>query len=104
MEVLKEDDSRVILKPVGRIDVVTSQDLKDKLLELYNENYHFIVIDFSEVTSIDSSGLGKLLLFQKKLKERDGALSIINVKTEYIKNMFKMIHLDKVIEIQYVES
>lgn len=103
MNVIKEGDSKVILQPEGRIDVVTSQNLKDKLLELYNEGFNFIVIDFSNVTSIDSSGLGKLLLFQKKLKERDGALSIVSVKTEYIKNMFKMIHSDKVIDIQYAE-
>lgn len=102
MNVNKEGNTRAILKPEGRIDVVTSQDLKERLLELYNEGYNFIVIDFSEVSSIDSSGLGKLLLFQKKLKERNGSLSIINVKTEYIKNMFKMIHLDKVIDIEYI--
>lgn len=104
MDIIKEGSKKVKLKPEGRIDVVTSQDLKDNLLELFNEGFDYIIIDFSNVTSIDSSGLGKLLLFQKKLKERDGALSIINVSTDYIKNMFKMIHLDKVIDIEYIEK
>jgi anti-sigma B factor antagonist len=104
MEIYKDDSKKVRLIPEGRIDVVTSQDLKESLLELFNEGYDFIVIDFNKVTSIDSSGLGKLLLFQKKLKERNGALSIVNVKTEYIKNMFKMIHLDKVIDIEYLDE
>lgn len=103
MNVLKENNSQALVKPEGRIDVVTSQELKDKLLELYNEGYNFIVIDFSNVTSIDSSGLGKLLLFQKKLKERGGALSVTNVTSDYIKNMFQTIHLDKVIEIEYAD-
>lgn len=104
MNVMKESNSKAVIKPEGRIDVVTSQDLKDMLLELYNEGFDHIVIDFSLVTSIDSSGLGKLLLFQKKLKERNGGLSVINVTSDYIKNMFQMIHLDKVIDIEYAEK
>ena len=36
----------------------------------------------------------------KKLNEKDGNLVIRNVESDYIKNMFEMIHLDKVIEIE----
>ncbi len=93
-------ENKVTIKPVGRIDVVNSQTLKQELLNLYNEGINEIVIDFSNITCIDSSGLGKLLLFQKKLKERGGELRIINVTNDYIQNMFKMIHLNKVINIE----
>lgn len=99
MEQLREGN-KVTLKPEGRIDVVNSQNLKQELLNLYNEGMNEIVIDFAKITSIDSSGLGKLLLFQKKLKERGGELRIINVTNDYIQNMFKMIHLNKVIKIE----
>ena len=100
MEQMKSGDNKVTLKPEGRIDVVNSVTLKQELLNLYNEGINEIIIDFSKITSIDSSGLGKLLLFQKKLKERGGELRIINVTNDYIKNMFKMIHLNKVIKIE----
>lgn len=100
MEQLKNGNGKVTLIPEGRIDVVNSQNLKQELLNLYNEGINEIVIDFSKITSIDSSGLGKLLLFQKKLKERGGELKIINVTNDYIQNMFKMIHLNKVIKIE----
>jgi anti-sigma B factor antagonist len=99
METIRSGEGKVIIKPEGRIDVVNSQNLKQELLNLYNEGISEIVIDFSKITSIDSSGLGKLLLFQKKLKERGGELRIINVTNDYIQNMFKMIHLNKVIRI-----
>lgn len=100
MEVVRSGDNKVTIKPEGRIDVVNSQTLKQELLNLFNEGINEIIIDFSKITSIDSSGLGKLLLFQKKLKERGGELSIINVTNDYIQNMFKMIHLNKVIKIE----
>lgn len=100
MELVRSGDNKVTIKPEGRIDVVNSQTLKQELLNLFNEGINEIIIDFSKITSIDSSGLGKLLLFQKKLKERGGELSIINVTNDYIQNMFKMIHLNKVIKIE----
>ncbi|QOY34070.1 STAS domain-containing protein [Anaerobacillus isosaccharinicus] len=100
MELVRSGDNKVTIKPEGRIDVVNSQTLKQELLNLFNEGINEIIIDFSKITSIDSSGLGKLLLFQKKLKERGGELSIVNVTNDYIQNMFKMIHLNKVIKIE----
>lgn len=101
MEIKKENinGDKVIVSPVGEIDFTNSQDLKDNLLDLYEEGYNEITVDFGEVDSIDSSGLGKLLLFHKKLKEKDGKLNIQNIESEYINNMFEMIHLHKVIEI-----
>jgi anti-sigma B factor antagonist len=100
LEKIRNDEGKVTIIPEGRIDVVNSQNLKQELLNLFNEGINEIVIDFSKIASIDSSGLGKLLLFQKKLKERGGELSIINVTNDYIKNMFQMIHLNKVIKIE----
>jgi anti-anti-sigma factor len=94
------DSDEVVISPVGNIDFSNSQDLKDQLLELFEQDYQKVVMDFSEVESIDSSGLGKLLLFHKKLKEKEGTLVIRNVESDYIKNMFEMIHLNKVIEIE----
>lgn len=102
MEIKTEvlDSNKVIISPVGNIDFSNSQELKEALLELFEQDYKKIIMDFSEVESIDSSGLGKLLLFHKKVKEKDGELIIRNVESEYIKNMFEMIHLGKVIEIE----
>lgn len=94
------NNNQVVVKPVGNIDFSNSQELKDELLELFEQDYKKVVMDFSEVESIDSSGLGKLLLFHKKLKEKEGTLVIRNVESDYIKNMFEMIHLNKVIDIE----
>lgn len=93
-------NSQVVISPAGNIDFSNSQELKDELLELFEQDYKKVILDFSEVESIDSSGLGKLLLFHKKLKEKNGTLVIRNVESDYIKNMFEMIHLKKVIEIE----
>lgn len=100
MEIVKKSTSEATLVPKGRIDMSNSHILKEKLLELFNDGFTIIAVDFSDVTGIDSSGLGKLLLFQKKLKEKNGELIVRSVKSEYIKKMFEMIHLDKVIKVE----
>jgi anti-anti-sigma factor len=99
-KITEVNSTDVIITPKENIDYSNSQKFKEILQKLFEQNYKKIIIDFSEIERIDSSGLGKLLLFQKKLKERNGDLIITNVKNDYIKNMFEMIHLNKVITIR----
>lgn len=98
IEVINEKE--VVISPQSNIDFSNSKSLKKELLNLLAKDYQKVIIDFTNVESIDSSGLGKLLLFHKKIKEKDGILVIRNVKSDYIKNMFEMIHLSKVIKIE----
>jgi len=100
IDIKRLNDEKVVVSPAGEINFDNSQDLKKELLALYNENYNVITVDFSSIESIDSSGLGKLLLFHKKLREKNGKLNIKNVQSDKIRKMFSLIHLDKVIEIE----
>lgn len=96
----KVNNQKIIVSPVGDIDFSNSQLLKADLLKLLEKGYKEVIIDFGQVKSIDSSGLGKLLLFHKRLKEENGLLVVRNVESDYIKNMFNLIHLSKVIKIE----
>ncbi|MDW7675655.1 MAG: STAS domain-containing protein [Bacillota bacterium] len=100
MKTIINTDNTAIIIPDNRIDISNSHELKEALVGLYNKGLNLITIDFINVNRIDSSGLGKILLFQKKLKERGGELTIINVTSEYVKQMFAMIHLNKVIKVK----
>ncbi|MEW5919983.1 MAG: STAS domain-containing protein [Bacillota bacterium] len=80
MVVTKVADSAVIM-PNKKIDITNSHELSEKLTDLYEAGVKNITIDFTHVCSIDCSGLGKLLLSQKKLKESQGGLRIINVSS-----------------------
>ena len=100
MKVQKILGNSILIMNEGRIDLSNSHLLGKELQKLYEEGFKDITLDFSLVTGIDSSGLGKLLLFQKKLKEQGGKLGIINITSKYIQKMFRMIHLYKVIDIE----
>ncbi len=100
MKIDRITDNKAVITPENKIDISNCHELKDILLALYNDGVNIVTIDFLKVRSIDSSGMGKILLFQKKLKERQGELKIINITSEHIRKMFALIHLDKVITIE----
>ncbi len=86
--------------PKGRIDIATANEFKENISKLIDGGENNICLDFSDVSGLDSSGLGKLLLFQKRLKENGGKLSIRNVNSEYVKKIFTLVHLNRVIDIR----
>lgn len=104
MKIRKKGEGRVVAVPESKIDITNSQEVKEELLGLIKEGYTEITIDFTKVDNVDSSGLGKLLLLHKRLKEEDGKLRIINVTSDYVRKMFSMIHLNKVLEIEGLEQ
>lgn len=101
MKVVKTEEGQGLIIPEGKIDVTNSHHFKARLAELFDEGVNEITVDFTNVDALDSSGIGKLLVFYKKLKDRGGSLSIINVKHKNIQHLLDMIRLDKVINIDW---
>ncbi len=83
-----------------RVDLTNANEFKAALQLLYDQGYSSMIIDCSRLTIIDSAGLGNLIIFQKKLRERGGELRIVNVNHDYIKHLFEMIELNRVIRVE----
>ncbi len=92
---LQEEKAIIVLD--GKLDLGCSGELKEKVQAALAAGFKTISLDFTHVSSIDSSGVGKLLLLKKMLKDRGGELIVFNLASEYIQKMFKIIHLDRVI-------
>ncbi len=96
---IEEDYARII--PLENIDLTNAEKLKEKFTELVEEeNIKNIILDFRNVEKIDSSGLGKLLLFHKIIKEVQGKLKIKNVNSQYVKKVFNMVNLTETLDIE----
>lgn len=94
--------SGIVILP-DRIDLTSADKFKAALQLLYDQGYNSIIIDCARLIIIDSAGLGNLIIFQKKLKERGGELRMINVNHDYIKHLFEMIELNRVIRVDKIE-
>jgi anti-anti-sigma factor len=95
---VEKNGNEALVFITGNIDIPGAEDLKKALNGLIEENLSAVKIDFSGVTFIGSSGIGKLLLFYKNLTAKGGSLTLVNLSDEIIA-LFKAIKLDKLFNI-----
>jgi anti-sigma B factor antagonist len=70
-----------VLQMTGRIAMGSdSQKIEWGLAELLKENHHKVIFDLTEVTFLDSSGLGILMMCHAKLKKAGGTLHIAGAR------------------------
>ncbi len=91
-------DKTATISVTGKLDVINSHKFKDSLSKINTSLYPEVVLDFTELDIIDSSGIGIIIVFLKKLKEQNGNLIIKN-PNQYICEAFELIQLDKTIRI-----
>ncbi len=95
------DGDRALVRPVEQIDLSTAENIEELFRKLREEKVKDVTLDFAGVEEIDSFGLGKILLLNKETEERGGNLKIINVTSEYVREMFAIVQMDKVVEIEF---
>lgn len=78
----------------NRITADASGQLKEKIVSYVAQGYKYIVVDLSEVTFIDSSGLGALIS-SLKLVGDDGKLAVSGTKSTVL-TTFKLTRMDRV--------
>ncbi len=80
MKVITDEKTRS-LKPLGRIDAISSNDLELALLE-FSENSQDIIIDLSECQYLSSAGIRILLKTKKRLMSGRAELYLTDVVPE----------------------
>lgn len=78
-----------IFKLTGRLDASTSAEFEDKILDVIINGNTDILIDFSDLEFISSSGLRVLLIAAKKIKAEDGSIKICGIK-KHIYEVFEI--------------
>ncbi len=81
----------------GDIEMITMKGLKERLLEIVHQNNKDIIIDFTNVGYLDSSGIGVLLTLSKTLKEKEKGLKLTNL-SERIGRVLELSSLSDMIE------
>jgi anti-sigma B factor antagonist len=95
---MTEEGEKTSVSLSGTIDIPSAENLKHSLHELLREDLNEVIINFDEVDSIGSSGIGALLLTHKEYTSRGIKFKIINLNKE-INALFKIIKLDKLFNI-----
>lgn len=95
-----EEKGEVVLIQVKeeRLDAHNSGELKNQMLNLFEEGKNHIVIDLQDVRFVDSSGLGALVSGFKNASARNGNLKLCGLQPQ-VKSMFELTRLHRVFEI-----
>jgi len=92
-------NDEVVLAVNGSLTGETTNEFQKRVEELSGGNWGTITLDLSRTASINSSALGKILLFRKQLAERERTLQIRGC-SEALYKTFQMIKFDTLISVQ----
>ena len=84
---VEKTDGDVVIKLSGRLDINTSPNLRQAALKLYTKRKcKNLIVDFAEVSFIDTSGLATLVEILVTAKEQCAqlTLSAMNAKVRYL--------------------
>ena len=93
-----KDSDILVCRVEGEININTSPDLRAFFDKTFRADIKKLIIDFSQVPYIDSSGLATMIELFQRLKRIDGKLRIYSVP-EKVKNVFEITKLHKLFEI-----
>lgn len=99
MNVIKTyDEKELTIEVEGRVDTVTAPDFENEIND-EKSNFDSLILDFSNLEYISSTGLRVLIKTQKQLKPENIPMTIKNVN-DNISEIFRMSGFDKVLTIE----
>ena len=91
--------AEVILEVHGALNGDTADQFQKNLEELAASPHRIITLNLSDVNAINSSCIGKILLFRKRLSEENRTIRITGC-SDSLYNTFQLIKFDKLIDIK----
>jgi anti-sigma B factor antagonist len=93
---LTGDRSTAVVRLTGRLDLLTSGEVKHRIQRLVEEGWNRLVVDLSAVAFIDSSGLGALINGLKVARNAGGDIRIASAPDQ-IRDVLEACTLDRVL-------
>ncbi|MBN2036948.1 MAG: STAS domain-containing protein [Chitinispirillaceae bacterium] len=84
---------------------ITVQDytaIEDEIVRKLSGKADRVVIDFSHVRALYSSGLGILIRLQKKVNQGGGVMALVNVAKKIV-DLLTSLHLDKILPMYHTD-
>lgn len=95
---IEEREKVIIVYFQDKLDINTSLELEEELIEKLEKDIKFIIFDLKNTQYISSSGIRVIVATHKKLEKRNGALFLTNV-SESVRVILRLVELEKVLNI-----
>lgn len=90
---LERTDDVTIVTVQGQLVVTNRQEFKQAILDAVEQGSTTVIVDFTEATYIDSSGLGALVSLNRRLRDAGGDLRLVGLSDE-LRTLFELTRLD----------
>lgn len=87
-----------VITPEGILDGTKAIDFRSQIDRSVKEGAEIILVDFKDVTFMDSSGLGALVLALKTVRGAGAKMFLCSIN-EQIKMLFELTSMDRVFQI-----
>ena len=100
IEVAEErEKGALVLLPVGRLDSANARAFETIIMDHISNGEQHLIVDFSRLAFISSSGMRVLLLAAKKLQASKGKLALCKLQ-DHILEVFHISGFDQIIPIR----
>ena len=91
------DGDRVIVRLTGELDHYCAQSVRRDLDKMISDHtIRWLILDFTTLQFMDSSGIGVILGRYRQMRDRGGQVGVIHMNP-HIQRIFHMSGLDRVI-------
>jgi len=97
------DAHTAIVTLTGEMDVYTTPQAKEAMLDLLAQGYHHLVIDLQGTAYLDSTALGVLVGTLKRVREQGGDLRLV-APTPRVRRLLEVTRLINVFSIDASEQ
>lgn len=87
-----------VVEPAGILDGMRAAEFRQEISDYVDQGAKVVLIDFKDVTFMDSSGLGALVLSLKTVRAANIKMCLCSIN-EQIKMLFELTSMDRVFEI-----
>lgn len=92
------DGDRLVVRLNGELDHFCAQTVRRELDQLLqDQNIRTLILDFTTLTFMDSSGIGVILGRYRILRDRGGNVAVIHMN-RHISRIFHMSGMDRIIK------
>ena len=91
-------DSNLIVHLIGELDHHSAQEVRHKIDDIIDKDgIENLVLDFSSVTFMDSSGIGVVIGRYKRMSSKNGQIAITSINNS-IKRVFELSGIFRIIK------
>jgi anti-anti-sigma factor len=87
-----------VLEPTGILDSTKAEEFRRTVDQLLQDGAEVILIDLKDISFIDSSGLGTLVVLLKKVRGMNRKLCICSINDQ-VRMLFELTNMDQVFDV-----